>query len=182
MDAHARVIPYFAYGTLQTGFANHERFADVLGERVARATTVEAFAVVVPKRASCSNPGCPLLHRMAALVPGVESVRVEGDVFMLESDGLLALDRLEGCADGNTGPYVRSMIEVVSLDGTTRWNAAAYPVRAPDGWRALLDSGAADALSAYSPELAAGTGLKPCCVRDPEHAGPHDIVDPLDLN
>ena len=178
----ARETPYFAYGTLQLGFANHERFADLLGERVARARTVEDFAVVVPRQASCSNPGCPLLHRMAALVPGAGSVHAEGDLFMLDPAALLELDRLEGCADGAKGPYVRSTIDVVAVDGTTRWRAAAYPVAEPDRWRALLESGGADAFTGYDPQMAEGTAAKPCCVRDPGHAGPHDVVDPLDLH
>ena len=62
------LVPYFAYGTTRQGFANHRRYADLLGERVARVRTASAHAVVVPHRAACSNPGCPYLHRMAALV------------------------------------------------------------------------------------------------------------------
>lgn len=178
----AREIPYFAYGTLRVGFPNHAPFADLLGERVARARTVDPYAVVVPKRPSCSNPGCSLLHRMAALVSGVEPHRVEGDLFMLEPEALLELDRLEGCSDGALGPYARGHIDVVDIDGAATWHAVGYPAREPERWRALLDRGDADALSAYDASLTEGATPKPCCVRSPGHAGPHDVIDPLGVD
>jgi gamma-glutamylcyclotransferase (GGCT)/AIG2-like uncharacterized protein YtfP len=178
----ARDIPYFAYGTLQVGFPNHGRFVELLGDRIGRARTVEAYAIVVPKRPACSNPGCPLLHRMAALVPGVEPFRVDGDLFMLEPDALAELDRLEGCSDGALGPYVRGNIDVVALDGAGTWRATGYPAREPGRWRALLDRGGAEASSEYQASLSAETTSKPCCVRAPGHAGPHDVVDPLGLD
>ena len=53
------LVPYFAYGTTQQGFANHRRYSELLGERVARVRTASGHAVVVPYRAACSNPGCP---------------------------------------------------------------------------------------------------------------------------
>jgi len=182
MGAMAREIPYFAYGTLQVGFANHAPYAELLGDRVARARTADAYAVVVPKQPSCSNPGCPLLHRMAALVSGVEPFRVEGDLFMLEPDALLELDRLEGCSDGAMGPYVRGQIDVVALDGGSSWRATGYPAREPERWRALLDRGDADALSEYDASLSTGATSKPCCVRSPGHSGPHDVIDPLSVD
>jgi len=178
----AREIPYFAYGTLQVGFPNHDRFADLLGERIGRARSVDPYAVVVPTQPSCSNPGCGLLHRMAALVPGVEPFRVEGDLFMLEADALEELDRLEGCADGALGPYVRSTLDVVAVDGEGTWRAAGYPVREPERWRGLLERGAAEAFGNFDAGLTAGTAPKPCCVSEPGHAGPHDVVDPLDVS
>lgn len=179
----SREIAYFAYGTLRVGLPNHDRFADLLGERVSRVRTVDAHAVVVPKRPGCSNPGCGLLHRMAALVPGIEPLHAEGDLFMLDEGGLYELDRLEGCADGALGPYVRSMIEVEAVGGGAgAWRATGYVVRDRAGWRALLARGAAEAFSEFDAGLAARTVPKACCVRDPSHAGPHDVVDPLDVD
>ena len=181
MGAMAREIPYFAYGTLRVGFPNHAPFADLLGERVARARTADAYAVVVPKQPGCSNPGCPLLHRMAALVAGIEPFRVDGDLFMVEPDAVLELDRLEGCSDGAVGPYVRSEIEVVALDGSATWHAVGYEAREPERWQSLLDRDGADALSEYDATLATGATQKPCCLGSPGHSGPHDVVDPLDV-
>ena len=151
---------YFAYGTTQQGFSHSASLG--LGERVDRVRTAAPHAVVVPRRAACSNPGCRYVHRMAALVPGF-GLHVEGDVF--EIAGFAAIDALE-----LSGPYVRGEI---SLPGYT---AQAYFATEPELWRALVERGGADALAAYPgyPER-----LKDCCVRDPDHAPPHDTSDPL---
>jgi len=151
---------YFAYGTTQQGFSHSASLG--LGERVDRVRTAAPHAVVVPRRAACSNPGCRYVHRMAALVPGF-GLHVEGDVF--EVAGFAAIDALE-----LSGPYVRGEI---SLPGYT---AQAYFATEPELWRALVERGGADALAAYPgyPER-----LKDCCVRDPDHAPPHDTSDPL---
>jgi gamma-glutamylcyclotransferase (GGCT)/AIG2-like uncharacterized protein YtfP len=167
-------VPYFAYGTTQMGFVHHRRLARVLGEPVARVRTVRAHAVVVPRRAACSNPGCRYVHRMAALVPGLEPLRVEGDLFLISDKAVAVLDELE-----TRGPYVRGRVEVAALDGGGMYEAIAYLAREPGLWQALVEHGEAEALSTYPRDLAAGEELKDCCVRAPEHAGPHDVVDPL---
>jgi gamma-glutamylcyclotransferase (GGCT)/AIG2-like uncharacterized protein YtfP len=167
-------IPYFAYGTTQQGFVHHRALADVLGEPVARVRTVEAHGIVVPRRAACSNPGCRYIHRMATLVPGLEPLRVEGDLFLIGDDGVAALDRLE-----LAGPYERDRVDVVALDDAATCTAIAYLARDPERWRALVRRGDAEALSAYPSDLAAVEQLKACCVRAPGHAGHHDVVDPL---
>jgi len=151
---------YFAYGTTQQGFTHSASLG--LGERVDRVRTTAAHAVVVPRRAACSNPGCRYVHRMAALVPGFE-IHAEGDVF--EVADFAAIDALE-----LSGPYVRGEI---SLPGYT---AQAYFAAEPELWRALVERSGADALAAYPgyPER-----LKDCCVRDPDHTPPHDTSDPL---
>ena len=69
---------YFAYGTTRSGFTHHRRLG--LGMPLGHFRTVEPYAVVVPHQAACSNPGCPHLHRMAALVPGF-GIHAEGEVF-----------------------------------------------------------------------------------------------------
>jgi gamma-glutamylcyclotransferase (GGCT)/AIG2-like uncharacterized protein YtfP len=175
----ARDIYYFAYGTLQRGLSNYADLTDVLGEPVGRFRTADAFAVVVPDRLGCSNPGCSLLHRMAALVPGFAALRVEGDVYAIDADGLRIVDRLESYdGEDGTGPYVRRAIDVVSVDGPTRLTAQAYRVREPDRWRALVDAGRASALERYGAGMATSTP-KACCVREPGHEGLHDTIDPF---
>ena len=143
----------------------------MLGEPVARVRTVAAHAVVVPHRAACSNPGCEYVHRMAVLVPGFEPLRVEGDLFLVSDEALAVLDRLE-----LAGPYVRAEISVSSSETRA---AQAYLVREPRRWQGLVEAGAAEALPAYPRDLASAERPKPCCVRDPGHAPPHDVVDPL---
>lgn len=113
------LVAYFAYGTTQKGFAQHRRFAELLGEPVGRVRTVSAHAVVVPRRAACSNPGCPYVHRMAALVPGVKPLRAEGDLFVIPGDAVAALDRLETGA-GFASPYVRDLVGRVTGRGHLR--------------------------------------------------------------
>ncbi|MEA2234206.1 MAG: gamma-glutamylaminecyclotransferase [Solirubrobacteraceae bacterium] len=175
----AREIHYFAYGTLQKGFSNYADMTAVLGEPIGRFRTVEPFAVVVPLKAGCANPGCNLLHRMATLVPEVGSLHVEGDVYCVDADGLREIDRLENYdGEKGTGPYVRREVDVVSVDGSTRLTAQAYRVRDPARWRALVELGRADAVAHYTADMAISTP-KDCCVRDPGHAGAHDTIDPL---
>jgi gamma-glutamylcyclotransferase (GGCT)/AIG2-like uncharacterized protein YtfP len=174
------LIPYFAYGTTQKGFAHHRRIAGLLGEPVGRFRTVSAHAVVVPRQPACSNPGCRYVHRMAALVAGVEPLRVEGDLFLIGQDAVAVIDELETGTPGAVGPYVREPVAVVSVDGTTIHTAQAYLAREPARWQALVDRGGAEALTTYPRELAAGETLKPCCLRSPGHAPPHDVVDPLE--
>jgi len=174
-----RRVSYFAYGTTQRGFTHHVRLADVLGDPVARVRTEAAHAVVVPRRAACSNPGCQYVHRMAVLVPGVEPLRAEGDLFLVSDDAAALLDRLETGADGFSGPYVRERVAVSATDGAATYAAIAYVARDPARWRELVDRGEAEALTAYPRHLATDAALKACCVRAPGHDAPHDVVDPL---
>ncbi|HWH96581.1 MAG TPA: gamma-glutamylcyclotransferase family protein [Baekduia sp.] len=173
------LVRYFAYGTTQKGFAHHRRFADLLGDPVGRVRTASAYAVVVPRRAACSNPGCPYLHRMAALVAGFEPVRVEGDLFRIPHAAVAVIDRLETGSADRPGPYVRESIAVVSLDGATSHAAQAYVAREPARWHTLVELGEADALATYPRDLATGEVPKDCCIRSPGHPPPHDVVDPL---
>jgi gamma-glutamylcyclotransferase (GGCT)/AIG2-like uncharacterized protein YtfP len=175
MDA----IRYFAYGTTQKGFLHHRRLGHLLGEPIGRFRTAAAHAVVVPDRAACGNPGCQYVHRMAALVPGIEPLRVEGDLFLIDEAALAALDRLETGGGTVAGPYVRDQITVVSADLAERHEAVAYVAREPARWRRLVALLEAQALEAYPPDLALGGALKDCCVQDPGHPPPHDVVDPL---
>jgi gamma-glutamylcyclotransferase (GGCT)/AIG2-like uncharacterized protein YtfP len=114
------------------------------------------------------------VHRMAALVPGLEPMRVEGDLFLIGEQAVAAIDGLE-----LAGPYARERVAVVSLDGGTPYVALAYMAQEPARWLALVDRGEAAALERYPPELAAGEAPKPCCVRAPGHAPPHDVIEVL---
>ena len=138
---------------------------------VGRFRTVEAYGIVVPREAACSNPGCRYVHRMAALVRGDWDRHAEGDVFAVGEEALAALDRLE-----LAGPYVRERIEV---DGPRRLTAFAYPVAEPERWAALVSRGRADALAVYPLELAHAATLKPCCASAPGHPGAHDVLSPF---
>jgi gamma-glutamylcyclotransferase (GGCT)/AIG2-like uncharacterized protein YtfP len=146
-----------------------------LGEPVGRYRTVAAHAVVVPHRAACSNPGCEYVHRMAALVPGLE-LRVEGDLFLIGDDAAAAIEALE---TGPASPYVRGEVEVAPLEGGATLRARAYLAREAAHWRALVERGEAEALSSYPREVAAAETRKDCCLRHPGHPPPHDVVDPL---
>jgi gamma-glutamylcyclotransferase (GGCT)/AIG2-like uncharacterized protein YtfP len=174
------LIRYFAYGTTQRGFAHHRRLEHLLGEPVGRFRTVAPHAVVVPHRAGCSNPGCRYVHRMAALVPGGARLHVEGDLFLIGREAAELIDELETGSAGLAAPYVRKGVSVTSSDGKTTYRARTYYAREPARWRALVESGRADALPAYPPDLATGETLKDCCSRAPGHPPPHAIVDPLD--
>src|SRR3954462_10670238 len=118
MAVHA----YFAYGTTQRGFAHHRRLAPLLSEPIGRYRTVAAHAVVVPRRAACSNPGCEYVHRMAALVPGLE-LRVDGDLFLIGEAAAPAIEALE---PGPSSPYIRGEVEVAPVGGGAGVRARAY--------------------------------------------------------
>jgi gamma-glutamylcyclotransferase (GGCT)/AIG2-like uncharacterized protein YtfP len=175
----ARDIHYFAYGTLQQGLSNFADMGSVLGEPEGRFRTSEPGAVVVPHEPGCANPGCNLLHRMAMLVPQMGSLHVEGDVYLVDADGLRVIDQLENYdGEAGTGPYVRSEIDVVSVDGLTDLRAQAYRVRDPAPWRVLVQEDRADAVACYTAGMATSTP-KACCLRKPGHKGAHDMIDPL---
>jgi gamma-glutamylcyclotransferase (GGCT)/AIG2-like uncharacterized protein YtfP len=173
-------VLYFAYGTTQKGFLHYRRLADLLGEPMGRFRTAAAYAVVVPQQPACGNPGCQYVHRMAALVPGIEPLRVEGDLFLIDDATLAVIDRLE-TGDGSVEtPYVRDRITVVSADRAERHEAVAYVAREPTRWRRLVTLLRAEALEVYPRDLAVGEVLKECCTLTPGHSPPHDVLDPFD--
>lgn len=166
----ARDVSYFAYGTLQRGFANHEHYARELGAPLGRYRTVDAFPLVVPREAACTNPGCRYVHRMGVLLPDRgDGQRVEGELFAIEAGTLAALDELEAA-------YVRRRVAVQALDRDETVDAEVYFIADADPWRALLLADRADAVARYEREHAEGP-LKRCCTERPGHDGPHDIVE-----
>ena len=165
-----RDVRYFAYGTLQQGFANHEHYAGELGAPLGRYRTVDAFPLVVPRSPACTNPGCRYVHRMGVLLPDRgDGQRVEGELFAIEAATLAALDELEAA-------YDRRRLLVQPLDGGAAVEAEVYFIADADPWRALLRSEHADAVARYEREHAEGP-LKRCCREYPGHDGPHDVVD-----
>jgi gamma-glutamylcyclotransferase (GGCT)/AIG2-like uncharacterized protein YtfP len=174
---------FFAYGTLQRGFPNYGPFARDLGEPLGRYRTAEAYPLVVPRRAACANPACRYVHRIGALLQDAGAgVRVEGELFAVTTSALARLDRFESYrADDEAGSaYVRRRIEVAHVEGGDPVEAEVYFVADGAPFRALLARGEADAVARYELEFARGP-LKHCCAVDPNHAGPHDVVDPLSL-
>jgi gamma-glutamylcyclotransferase (GGCT)/AIG2-like uncharacterized protein YtfP len=175
-------LRYFAYGTLQKGFPNWHDLADRLGDPIGRFHTVEPHALVVPLQPGCWNPGCRLLHRMAALVPGVEPFHVEGDLFAIDQSALADIDQLEDHDEDRQPPgvYVRTQVKVRALAGGSVREAIVYCVRDPAPWQALVSTGQAELLGRYERRFADATP-KACCLRDPGHGGPHDVLDPFAL-
>lgn len=169
---------YFAYGTLKGGFPNHEAFADVLGAPVGEFRTVVPYPLVVPHRPACANPGCRYVHRMGVLLDDAGSgERVEGEVYDVEAVAFDRLDALESYRRGDEAgsTYLRRLVAVEPVEGGDEVEAHVYFVADAEPWRAMLERREADTLSRYTLDLATGP-LKPCCRRDPEHAGPHDVV------
>lgn len=175
--ARPRRIHYFAYGTLQRGFANYADLEDVLGDPAGRFRTVDPYAIVVPHEPGCLNPACALLHRMATLVPDADDLHAEGDVYEIDAGALRRIDALESYDDHAPGPYIRQELALIALGSPTRLNAHAYRASDPARWRSLVDAGRADAVTRYAADVAASQP-KPCCTRHPGHAPPHDVTDP----
>ena len=173
-------LAYFAYGTLQKGFANWRDLADRLGDPVGRFRTVEPHALVVPVQPGCANPGCPLLHRMAVLVPGIEGFHAEGDLFIVDRSALAEIDRLEDYDDARDPPglYERVRVRVASPAGREAHDAFAFRVSDPAPWRALVATGRAELLTRYE-RRHAHASPKRCCIASPGHTGPHDVLDPF---
>jgi hypothetical protein len=116
---------------------------------------------------------------MAALVPGIEPLRAEGDLFDIPDAAISVIDELETGPAGLQGPYVRQRINVVSVNGARSYAAEAYVAREPTRWRTLVERGGGEALEVYPRDFGVGEVLKDCCVRSPGHPPPHDVIDPL---
>jgi hypothetical protein len=91
---------------------------------------------------------------------------------------LAEIDRLEAYDEDRQPPglYMRTHVTVRSLTGGGVYDAIAYCARDPAPWQALVSTGEAELLSRYERRFADATP-KACCVRDPGHAGPHDVLD-----
>ena len=152
---------YFTYGSLKRDFPNHEAHAALLTDFVGPAKTRQSFPLVVPTEPSCTNPNCPYLHRMAALVEvrGMGN-RVRGEVYRIGSEALKALDELEGFMgpkmSGNI--YERKKIAVLLEDEICE--AYTYFIADPETHLDALKDGSAEMVKEYTMDMAVGD-LKP---------------------
>jgi gamma-glutamylcyclotransferase (GGCT)/AIG2-like uncharacterized protein YtfP len=147
---------------------------------------VGRFPLVVPKQAGCPNPGCAYTHRISALVDRVGTGDyVEGEVFEIDEQMMIRLDALENYLpqDHEASAFLRRTIDVRSAeDWGTRLSVEVYFVANGPRYTQMVEEGYADMVSRYTLAMAAQE-LKPCCVRDPGHAGEHDgtsVVLPMD--
>jgi hypothetical protein len=164
---------YFAHGTLQHGFPRWERHRALLGEPVGRYRTVEAWTIVVPRDPACLNPACRHLHRMCGLVTARQAHHAQGDLFRVEDTE--ALNRLEWYGR----PCALETLMVVPVDGGDAVEARAYRAAPPLQWVQLAWTPLAETVEVYPRALAEYTQRKPCCVADPGHEPPHDVIDPF---
>lgn len=180
--SHIRTIAYFAYGTLQSGFANHAKHAEDLSRPLGQYRTEQPYPLAVPNEAACPNPGCPFVHRVGALLndPG-DGQNVEGEVFLVTVDALGRLDKLESYRpeDEALSIYLRRPVLVAPIGGGALMEAQVYFIADPEPYRQLLADGRASTVDRYLPELAESV-LKACCRADPDHTGPHDVTSPFE--
>ena len=152
---------YFTYGSLKRDFPNHEAHAEILSDLVGAGITRQAFPLVVPKEASCSNPNCPYLHRMAALVDVKgKGYRVHGELYRIRSEDLKALDELEGYK-GEKIPdniYLRKKINVLVDDKI--YQAYTYFIADAETHLDALADGSSEMFNNYTAEMSIGE-LKP---------------------
>lgn len=149
-------ILYFTYGSLKKGFPNHSDQTAVLCEYVGTATTRQAFPLIVPNEPNCSNPECPYLHRMAALVNRKGSGKlVQGEVYRLSPEGLAQLDRLEGYVSPEhpDNIYYRKAISVL-LEGELK-TVQVYFIADAQSQMTAWQEGEAAAVGDYTLEMAA---------------------------
>ncbi len=99
---------------------------------------------------------------------------------MIDRSALAAIDRLEGYDEAREPPglYLRTQLQIASAAGDDVRVAIAYRVRDPVPWRALVTNGGAELLERYEHHLSGATP-KQCCISNPRHPGPHDVIDPL---
>jgi gamma-glutamylcyclotransferase (GGCT)/AIG2-like uncharacterized protein YtfP/glutaredoxin-related protein/3-polyprenyl-4-hydroxybenzoate decarboxylase len=152
---------YFTYGSLKKGFPNHAAHADILCDFIGEAKTRQSFPLVIPQEPSCSNPNCPYLHRMAALVE-VRGMghRIRGELYRVSEQGLDELDQLEGFVGKNMDDniYIRKKITVL-LDNA-RYEAFTYFIADPDTHLDAVRDGTAAMAREYAADMAIGE-LKP---------------------
>ena len=152
---------YFTYGSLKRGFPNYDAHKDILSECLGEAKTRQSFPLVVPYEPSCSNPNCPYLHRMAALVEiRGKGHRIRGELYRIKADDLKTLDALEGFEGTNmsSNVYVRKKITVL-LDNKT-YQAFTYFIADPESHMDAVNEGTAEMINNYELDMAVGD-LKP---------------------
>ena len=154
-------VLYFTYGSLKKGFPNFDDHADILNNFIGEAKTRQSFPLVVPFEPSCTNPHCPYLHRMAALLDiRGKGHRIRGELYRIKSDDLQKLDKLEGYVGPNMDEniYLRKKITVL-LDNDI-CEAYTYFIADTETHLDFLKQGTAEMINNYSLDMAKGE-LKP---------------------
>lgn len=156
---------YFTYGSLKRGFPNYAAHANILGDFVGVGTTRQRLPLVVQLEANCSNPNCPYLHRMAALVDvRGKGQQIQGEVFRVDKTGLKALDDLEGyMGPGNPENVYERKTIAVQIEGETI-TAFVYFVADPRPHLQELQDDQAEMIAEYTLDMAQGDmkpGYKP---------------------
>jgi gamma-glutamylcyclotransferase (GGCT)/AIG2-like uncharacterized protein YtfP/glutaredoxin-related protein/3-polyprenyl-4-hydroxybenzoate decarboxylase len=148
---------YFSYGSLKRGFPNFEAHANILHDFSGVGVTRQRMPLVVQLEANCSNPNCPYLHRMAALVDvRGKGLQIQGEVFRVDRAGLKALDTLEGYS-GPGDPenvYERKTI-AVQLDGEIVKAFVYFAANSRPHLQELQD-GLAETVAEYTLDMAKG--------------------------
>ena len=154
-------VLYFTYGSLKKGFPNFEDHADILSDFIGDAKTRQSFPLVVPFEPSCTNPHCPYLHRMAALLDiRGKGHRIRGELYKIKIEDLEKLDKLEGYVGPNMEEniYLRKKITVL-LDNDI-CEAYTYFIADTETHLDFLKAGTAEMINDYSLDMAKGD-LKP---------------------
>jgi hypothetical protein len=86
-----------------------------------------------------------------------------------------ALNRLEWYGR----PLDKETIPVVPVDGGDPVDAVIYRASPPLQWVHLSWTPLAELVEVFPRELAEYEQPKPCCVADPGHELPHDVIDPF---
>ena len=152
---------YFTYGSLKKDFPNYAAHEDILNNYLGEAKTRQSFPLVVPYEPSCSNPNCPYLHRMAALVEiRGKGHRIRGELYRVKAEDLKTLDALEGFEGTNmsNNVYVRKKITVLLDDKT--YQAFTYFIADSESHMDAISKGKAEMINNYELDMAVGD-LKP---------------------
>jgi gamma-glutamylcyclotransferase (GGCT)/AIG2-like uncharacterized protein YtfP len=123
----------FVYGTLMRGQINHELLAgaELIGEGV----TCRAFGFYAgPDRGADADelPQIPYAYEQPA--SGDAVVQVQGEVWAVDADILMALDQLEGHPDW----YQRKSVRVLISEKDIETFMYIIPGKAPEGLRPLV--------------------------------------------
>lgn len=106
----------FVYGTLKRGLYNYKRFLEP-AEAQGKAEFVAAVVTVAASFHLVVDPEYFVPCMYHAPAASDDGHRVPGELFMVDDDTLLELDRLEGVEHGW---YLRESLEVEILDGARK--------------------------------------------------------------
>jgi len=113
-----RLTLVFVYGTLKRGFFNYEKFLSDQAAVGGTADFIDTCTTVDKRRLCICDFGVPAIID-DALGNGIggEGKRVKGEIFAVDDEKLLVLDKLEGVGVEGWCSYERKPISVVRSDG-----------------------------------------------------------------